>query len=138
MQAAAQLGYRHNHTASRLALRRTRLLGVTMEPYSTLHDELVEELQAAATEHGYDMVISTISRTQDEHQCVVAGGYLEDAGAHAAQVLLAAERHPSGIVVATIGAPSAYSTLCSARASPPHAQFPSSATTTAFSPGSQI
>jgi DNA-binding LacI/PurR family transcriptional regulator len=71
-EAADQLGYRHNRTASRLALRRTRLLGVTMELYNTFHAELVEELQAAAAEHGYETVVSTVSRTQDERRAVEA------------------------------------------------------------------
>jgi LacI family transcriptional regulator len=34
----------------------------------------------------------------DEHQWIITGGYVGDAGVHAAHVLLAAERHPSGIV----------------------------------------
>jgi DNA-binding LacI/PurR family transcriptional regulator len=71
-QAADQLGYRHNRTASRLALRRTRLLGVTMELYNTFHAELVEELQAAAAERDYEMVVSTVTRTQDERRAVDA------------------------------------------------------------------
>src|SRR3954454_8682427 len=51
LQAADELGYRPNRTASRLALRRTRLLGVTMDLLNTFHAELVEELQAAAAAH---------------------------------------------------------------------------------------
>lgn len=71
-QAAEQLGYRHNRTASRLALRRTRLLGVTLELYNTFQAELVEELQSAAAEHGYELAVSTVSRSQDERAAVDA------------------------------------------------------------------
>lgn len=72
MQAADELGYRPNRTASRLALRRTRLLGVTMDLLNTFQAELVEELQAAAAAHAYDLVVSTVSRTQDERRAVDA------------------------------------------------------------------
>ena len=67
---AAELGYRHNRTASRLALRRTRLLGVTMILRSPFHAELVEELQAAAAEHDYDIAISTVTPTHDEQRAI--------------------------------------------------------------------
>src|SRR3954465_10854587 len=64
--AADQLGYRHNRTASLLARRRTRVLGVTMAPSNTFHAELVEDLQAAADDCGYDLLLSTLTRTRDE------------------------------------------------------------------------
>jgi DNA-binding LacI/PurR family transcriptional regulator len=70
LEAADQLGYRPNRTASRLALRRTRLLGVTMSVRNTFHAELVEELQAAAAEHDYEIVVSTVTRTHDE-RCAI-------------------------------------------------------------------
>jgi DNA-binding LacI/PurR family transcriptional regulator len=72
LRAADELGYRHNRTASRLALRRTRLLGVTMNVRNTFHAELVEELQAAAAEHGYEIAVSTVTRTHDERRAVDA------------------------------------------------------------------
>src|SRR6266536_2565912 len=72
LEAADQLGYRHNRTASRLALRRTRLLGVTMSIRNTFHAELVEELQAAAAEHDYEIVVSTVTRTHDERRAIDA------------------------------------------------------------------
>jgi DNA-binding LacI/PurR family transcriptional regulator len=72
LQAADELGYRRNRTASRLALRRTHLLGVTMDLLDTFQAELVGELQAAAIEHGYDLIVSTVSRTQNEQRAVEA------------------------------------------------------------------
>jgi DNA-binding LacI/PurR family transcriptional regulator len=70
LEAAEQLGYRHNRTASRLALRRTRLLGVTMSLRNTFHAELVEELQAAVAQHDYDIAISTVTPTRDERRAI--------------------------------------------------------------------
>jgi DNA-binding LacI/PurR family transcriptional regulator len=70
LEAANQLGYRHNRTASLLARRRTRLLGVTMILRNTYHAELVEDIQAAADDLGYEMVLSTVTRTHDEQRAV--------------------------------------------------------------------
>jgi DNA-binding LacI/PurR family transcriptional regulator len=70
LEAAAQLGYRHNRTASLLARRRTHLLGVTMVLRNTFHAELVEDLQAAADDLGYELVLSTVTRTHDERRAI--------------------------------------------------------------------
>jgi DNA-binding LacI/PurR family transcriptional regulator len=70
LEAANQLGYRHNRAASLLARRRTRLLGVTMILRNTYHAELVEDIQAAADDLGYEMVLSTVTRTHDEQRAV--------------------------------------------------------------------
>jgi DNA-binding LacI/PurR family transcriptional regulator len=70
LDAADQLGYRHNRTASLLARRRTHLLGVTMILRNTYHAELVEDLQAAADELGYELVLSTVTRTHDERRAI--------------------------------------------------------------------
>jgi DNA-binding LacI/PurR family transcriptional regulator len=61
-----RLGYRSNRTASLLARRRTRLLGVTLIPSSVYHGELVEEIQAAAEASGYELVLSSSSGVRDE------------------------------------------------------------------------
>jgi DNA-binding LacI/PurR family transcriptional regulator len=63
---ADRLGYRANRTASILARRRTRLLGVTLVPSSLYHGELVEEIQAAASAAGYELVLSSITGLQGE------------------------------------------------------------------------
>jgi DNA-binding LacI/PurR family transcriptional regulator len=70
LEAAAELGYRHNRTASLLARRRSHLLGVTMILRNTYHAELVEDIQAAADELGYELVLSTLTRTHDEKRAV--------------------------------------------------------------------
>jgi DNA-binding LacI/PurR family transcriptional regulator len=70
LEAANQLGYRHNRTASLLARRRTHLLGVTMILRNTYHAELVEDIQAAADDCGYEIVLSTVTRSHDEQRAV--------------------------------------------------------------------
>jgi len=70
LRAASDLGYRPDRTASLLARRRTQLLGVTMTVSSPFHAELLEDLQAAADERGYDIVVSPLTRTRDERRAV--------------------------------------------------------------------
>ncbi len=68
LEAAQELGYRADRTASLLARRRSRHLGVLMDVRNTFHAELVDDLDAAATERGYDLVLSTVTRTRDERR----------------------------------------------------------------------
>jgi DNA-binding LacI/PurR family transcriptional regulator len=70
LEAAAQLRYRPDRAASLLASRRRHLLGVMMDVRNTFHAELVEELHAAAEEVGYDLVLSTLTRSRDEQRAV--------------------------------------------------------------------
>ncbi len=70
LRAAADLGYQVDRTASTLASRRSRLLGVMVDIHSPFHAELVEHLHTAAEEVGYDLVLSTLTRTRDEHTAV--------------------------------------------------------------------
>lgn len=70
LQAAGELGYRPNRTASLLARRRSRLLGVLLEVRNSFHAELVEDLQAASEHTGYELVLSTVTRTKDERRAV--------------------------------------------------------------------
>ncbi|WP_329214444.1 LacI family transcriptional regulator [Streptomyces sp. NBC_01485] len=70
LRAAADLGYQVDRTASMLASRRTRLLGVMVDIHSPFHAELVEHLHTAAEDVGYDLVLSTLTRTRDEHTAV--------------------------------------------------------------------
>ncbi|MFE2474321.1 LacI family DNA-binding transcriptional regulator, partial [Streptomyces mirabilis] len=70
LKAAAELGYQVDRTASLLASRRTRLLGVMVDIHSPFHADLVEHLHTAAEEVGYDLVLSTQTRTRDEHTAV--------------------------------------------------------------------
>jgi DNA-binding LacI/PurR family transcriptional regulator len=70
LEAAAELGYRPDRTASLLARRRTHLIGVLLEVRSAFHAELVEDLQEAAEQQGYDVVLNTVTRTRDERRAV--------------------------------------------------------------------
>lgn len=70
LEAADSLGYRRNRTASVLARRRTKHLGLTMTVRSTFHAELVEDAQAAADDIGYEIVLSAVSRSHDERRAV--------------------------------------------------------------------
>jgi DNA-binding LacI/PurR family transcriptional regulator len=69
-RAAAELGYRADMTASLLARRRTNLLGVMLDVRNTFHAELVEHLHDAANAVGYDLVLSTVTRTRAEARAV--------------------------------------------------------------------
>jgi DNA-binding LacI/PurR family transcriptional regulator len=70
LQAAAELGYRADRTASMLARRRRHLLGVMLEVRSPFHAELVEEIQDEAARVGYEVVLSTLTRSRDEGAAV--------------------------------------------------------------------
>jgi DNA-binding LacI/PurR family transcriptional regulator len=70
LEAAARLGYRPDRTASLLARRRSRLVGVMMDVRNSFQAELVEDLHEAADRLGYDVVLSTITRSRDERRAV--------------------------------------------------------------------
>ncbi|MEU8818360.1 LacI family DNA-binding transcriptional regulator [Actinoplanes sp. NPDC048796] len=70
LAAAAELGYRADRTASLLARRRRHLLGVMLDVRNPFHAELVEELHVEADSAGYEMVLSTLTRTRDEDSAI--------------------------------------------------------------------
>src|SRR3954453_2360401 len=70
LEAAARLGYRPDRAASLLARRRSRLIGVMMDVRNPFHAQLVEDVHAAAELAGYDLVLSTVTRTRDEARAV--------------------------------------------------------------------
>jgi DNA-binding LacI/PurR family transcriptional regulator len=65
LEAARQMGYRADRTASLLARRRSNHLGVMMDVRNTFHAELVADLDAAATRLGYDLLLSTVTPARD-------------------------------------------------------------------------
>jgi DNA-binding LacI/PurR family transcriptional regulator len=65
---ARELGYRADRTASLLARRRSRHLGVMLDVRNTFHAELVADIDAAATGLGYDLVLSTLTPARDERR----------------------------------------------------------------------
>ena len=67
---AEQLGYRANRTASLMKLRRTKHLGVTVNVRSAFQAELAENIQAAAIEFGYEIVLSLITPAHDESRAI--------------------------------------------------------------------
>jgi DNA-binding LacI/PurR family transcriptional regulator len=70
LAAAARLGYRPDRAASVLASRRSRLIGVVMDVSNPFHGQLVEDVHEAAERHGYDLVLSTVTRSRDETRAV--------------------------------------------------------------------
>jgi len=70
LAAASRLGYRPDRAASVLASRRSRLIGVMLDIRNTFHAQLVEDVHDAAERHGYDLVLSTVTRGRDEQQAV--------------------------------------------------------------------
>ena len=70
LAVADQIGYRANRTASLLARRRTMHLGVTFDLRNAFHGELVEAVQDAADERGYDVVLSTITERHNERRAL--------------------------------------------------------------------
>jgi DNA-binding LacI/PurR family transcriptional regulator len=68
LAAAARLGYRPDRAASLLARRRSRVIGVLLDIRSSFHGEMVEEVHEVADRHGYDVVLSTVTRTRDEQR----------------------------------------------------------------------
>lgn len=67
---ADRLGYRTNRTASLLARRRSRMLGVTVTPSNPFHAELVEEIQRVADQGGYDLGLGAVTPSHDERQAI--------------------------------------------------------------------
>lgn len=70
LAAAAGLGYRPDRAASLLASRRSRSIGVVMDVSNSFHAQLVEDVHEAAERHGYDLVLSTVTRSRDETRAI--------------------------------------------------------------------
>jgi DNA-binding LacI/PurR family transcriptional regulator len=70
LAAASQLGYRPDRAASLLARRRSRLIGVVVNIANPFHVQMVEDVQEVADRHGYDLVLSAVTRVHDEHRAV--------------------------------------------------------------------
>ncbi len=70
LAAASRLGYRPDRAASVLASRRSRLIGVVMDISNTFHAQLVEDVHEAAERHGYNLVLSAITRSRNETRAV--------------------------------------------------------------------
>jgi DNA-binding LacI/PurR family transcriptional regulator len=70
LSVAKELGYVPNRTASMMKRSRTRHLGVAMNVRSAFHGEMVEGIQAAAQDAGYEIVLSGITQSHPELRAV--------------------------------------------------------------------
>lgn len=70
LRVADEIGYRANRTASLLASRRTKHLGVTLNVHNAFHADLVDGIQAAADAAGYEIVLSAVGARHDETRAV--------------------------------------------------------------------
>ena len=61
LQIADRIGYRANRTASLLARRRSRMLGVVAVPSNPFHAEMVEEIQRVADHGGYELGVGAVT-----------------------------------------------------------------------------
>jgi DNA-binding LacI/PurR family transcriptional regulator len=68
LEAARQLRYRADRTASLLARRHSRHLGVLLDVRNTFHAELATDLDEAATRLGYDLVLATLTPARNERR----------------------------------------------------------------------
>lgn len=68
--AAERLGYRPNRTASLLALRRSRQLGVIVDLHNGFHAEVVDAVLSAADEARYQVVLSPWTPTHSEQAAI--------------------------------------------------------------------
>lgn len=64
--AAAELAYRPDRTASLLATRDSRQVGVVLDVRSSFHAEFADVLDGAAETAGFDLVLSSLTRRRDE------------------------------------------------------------------------
>lgn len=70
--AADRLGYRPNRTASMLALRRTRQLGVVADLHNWIHAEIVDAILAAAEQEHYQVVLTPWTARHAEERAIAA------------------------------------------------------------------
>jgi DNA-binding LacI/PurR family transcriptional regulator len=70
LEEASRLGYRPDRAASLLASRRSRLIGVVVDIANPFHVQIVEDVQEVAERHGYDLVLSAVTRGRDERRAV--------------------------------------------------------------------
>lgn len=70
LAVAERMGYRKDRTATLLAKRKTRLVGVTIIPSNVYHGELAEEIQSLVDASGYETVLGAITATHDERRSI--------------------------------------------------------------------
>ncbi|MFC9360399.1 LacI family DNA-binding transcriptional regulator [Rhodococcus sp. NPDC057014] len=70
--AAAELGYRPDVAAQALRRRQSRLLGVMFSAHDPFHADLIESIYAATEDAGYNVVLSAVVPSRDEHRAFEA------------------------------------------------------------------
>jgi DNA-binding LacI/PurR family transcriptional regulator len=70
LEVADELGYRPDSRARLLAGRRSRLLGVTLALDHPFHADLAEGLYTAAEQHGYEVVLSAMTRNRNSRRAI--------------------------------------------------------------------
>lgn len=70
LAGAARLGYRPDRAASALASKRSRLIGVVVNVSNPFHSQLIEDVYESAQRHGYLLLLSAVTRTQNETQAI--------------------------------------------------------------------
>src|SRR5690242_6432183 len=68
--SAAQLGYRPDPRARLLARRRSGLIGVCFGAHHPFHADLLEGIYLAAEPAGYDVALSAVTPSREEHRAV--------------------------------------------------------------------
>jgi DNA-binding LacI/PurR family transcriptional regulator len=70
LAAATRLGYRPDRAASALASRRSRMIGMVMDISNPFQTQLVEDVYEAAEQHGYNILLSTVTRSHNEARAI--------------------------------------------------------------------
>jgi DNA-binding LacI/PurR family transcriptional regulator len=70
IEAAARLGYRPDRAASALASKRNRLIGVVVDINNPFHSALIDDVHESAQRHGYNLVLSAVTRSQTESRAI--------------------------------------------------------------------
>ena len=70
LEVADELGYRPDSRARLLAGRRSRMLGVTLALDHPFHADLAEGLYSAAERHGYEVVLSAVTRDRNSRRAI--------------------------------------------------------------------
>jgi LacI family transcriptional regulator len=69
-QAAEELGYVPDRRAQKLRQIRSGLVGACFELHQPFHGDLIEQLYVAVADHGFDLSLSCITPSRDEHTAV--------------------------------------------------------------------
>jgi DNA-binding LacI/PurR family transcriptional regulator len=70
LEAAADMGYSPDIAARSLRRRVSQHLGVLFTPAYSAEADIVEGLYPAARKHGFDLVLSALTPTRDEHDAI--------------------------------------------------------------------